>query len=143
MKHSKRSKILLAGTIAAYCLIGIEIIIMIIMIIMVYLDKTACRLSLQFNKLMFKMYFKDNSNITFLFDYIKIIIFVFLILAYICYFLKYVCHFWGIQYDIIKREKDLILTREGKLVVWLHKNFPNLTDRIILYEMAKEQDSPF
>ncbi len=37
---------------------------------------------------------------------IKIIIFVFLILAYICYFLKYVCHFWGIQYDIIKREKD-------------------------------------
>ncbi len=29
MKHSKRSKLLLAGTIAAYCLIGIEIIIMI------------------------------------------------------------------------------------------------------------------
>ena len=43
----------------------------------------------------------------------------------------------------VKKEKDLILTREGKLVVWLHKNFPSLTDRIILYEMAKESDSPF
>ena len=38
----------------------------------------------------------------------------------------------------VKREKNLILTREGKLVVWLHKNFPNLTDRIILHEMEKE-----
>ena len=43
----------------------------------------------------------------------------------------------------LKREKDLILTREGKLVVWLHKNFPGITDRIILQEMAKEQDAPF
>ena len=38
----------------------------------------------------------------------------------------------------IKREKNLILTGEGKLIVWLHKNFPSLTDRIILYEMEKE-----
>lgn len=44
---------------------------------------------------------------------------------------------------IIKKEKNLILTREGKLVVWLHKNFPSLTDRIILHEMAKEPDTPF
>ena len=42
-----------------------------------------------------------------------------------------------------KREKNLILTREGKLVVWLHKNFPNLTDRIIIHEMEKETDTPF
>jgi len=42
----------------------------------------------------------------------------------------------------LKCEKDLILTGEGKLVVWLHKNFPNITDRIILYEMEKEPDSP-
>ena len=42
-----------------------------------------------------------------------------------------------------KRERDLILTPQGKLVVWLHKNFPGITDRIILKEMAKEQDSPF
>jgi len=40
----------------------------------------------------------------------------------------------------LKRENNLILTREGKLVVWLHKNFPNLTDRIILYEMSKEPE---
>ena len=43
----------------------------------------------------------------------------------------------------VKREKDLILTREGRLVVWLHRFFPNLTDRIILYEMEKESGSPF
>jgi short-subunit dehydrogenase len=43
----------------------------------------------------------------------------------------------------LKRERDLILTPQGKLVVWFHKNFPSITDRIILHEMAKEQDSPF
>ncbi|RLD80190.1 MAG: short-chain dehydrogenase, partial [Bacteroidetes bacterium] len=43
----------------------------------------------------------------------------------------------------IKKEKNLILTREGKLVVWLHKNFPGITDRIILQEMEKEMDAPF
>jgi len=42
-----------------------------------------------------------------------------------------------------KRERDLILTPQGRLVVWLHKNFPGITDRIILHEMAKEQNSPF
>ncbi len=43
----------------------------------------------------------------------------------------------------LKRERDLILTSQGRLVVWLHKNFPGITDRIILHEMAKEPDSPF
>ena len=42
-----------------------------------------------------------------------------------------------------KRERDLILTQQGKLIVFLHKNFPNITDRIILHEMAKEPNSPF
>lgn len=41
----------------------------------------------------------------------------------------------------LKREKDLILTGEGKLAVWLHKNFPGITDRIILHEMKKEPDT--
>ena len=41
-----------------------------------------------------------------------------------------------------KRERDLILTNQGKLAVWLHRNFPGITDRIILNEMAKEPDSP-
>ncbi len=39
-----------------------------------------------------------------------------------------------------KRERDLILTNQGKLVVWLHKNFPSITDRIIINEMAKESN---
>ena len=43
----------------------------------------------------------------------------------------------------IKGEKDLVLTGEGRLVVWLHRHFPNLTDRIILHEMEKEVDAPF
>lgn len=43
----------------------------------------------------------------------------------------------------LKRERDLILTPQGRLVVWLHKNFPGITDRIILHEIAKEPDSPF
>ncbi|RLD48320.1 MAG: short chain dehydrogenase [Bacteroidetes bacterium] len=41
-----------------------------------------------------------------------------------------------------KRERDLILTNQGKLAVWLHRKFPGITDRIILNEMAKEPDSP-
>ena len=42
-----------------------------------------------------------------------------------------------------KKEKDLILTLEGKVVVWLHKNFPGIADRIILKEMAKEPGVSF
>ncbi len=41
------------------------------------------------------------------------------------------------------RNKNLILTHQGKLIVWLHKNFPNIADRLILLEMAKEPNSPF
>jgi short-subunit dehydrogenase len=43
----------------------------------------------------------------------------------------------------LNRKRDLILTQQGKLTVWLHKIFPSMTDRIILHEMAKELDSPF
>jgi len=41
-----------------------------------------------------------------------------------------------------KREKELILTVQGKFIVWLHKNFPSITGRLILHEMVKEPDSP-
>ncbi len=41
-----------------------------------------------------------------------------------------------------KRNRDLVLTSEGRMVVWLHKNFPDIADRIILHEMSKEKDSP-
>ncbi|MGB4204190.1 MAG: short chain dehydrogenase [Bacteroidetes bacterium HGW-Bacteroidetes-15] len=43
----------------------------------------------------------------------------------------------------LNRKRDLTLTLQGKLAVWLYKNFPGITDRIILYEMAKEPNSPF
>jgi len=43
----------------------------------------------------------------------------------------------------LKRKRYLILTQQGQLIVWLHKIFPSMTDRIILHEMAKEPDSPF
>jgi NADP-dependent 3-hydroxy acid dehydrogenase YdfG len=42
----------------------------------------------------------------------------------------------------LNRDKNLILTHQGKLIVWLHKNFPNIADRLILLEMAKEPNSP-
>ena len=41
-----------------------------------------------------------------------------------------------------KRERDLVLTSQGKLVVWLHKNLPGITDRILLHEMGKEPNAP-
>jgi hypothetical protein len=43
----------------------------------------------------------------------------------------------------INRDKDLVLTYEGKLFVWLYKNFPGISDRIILNEMAKEPNAKF
>ena len=43
---------------------------------------------------------------------------------------------------VYKRERDLILTSQGKLAVWLHRKFPEITDRIILFEMSREPDSP-
>ncbi len=42
-----------------------------------------------------------------------------------------------------KRYRDLILTNQGKLVVWLYNISPGITDRIILKEMSKEPDSVF
>lgn len=44
---------------------------------------------------------------------------------------------------VLERRRELILTSQGKLVVWLFRNFPRMTDRIIFREMAKEPGSPF
>ena len=41
------------------------------------------------------------------------------------------------------RYRDLILTNQGKLVVWLYNNFPQITGRIILNEMSKEPGLTF
>lgn len=43
----------------------------------------------------------------------------------------------------LKHYRDLILTNQGKLVVWLYNIFPGFTDRIILKEMSKEPDLTF
>lgn len=43
----------------------------------------------------------------------------------------------------IRREKDIVLTLEGKMLVWLRKNFPSISDRIILHEMTKEPNAKF
>ncbi len=43
----------------------------------------------------------------------------------------------------IKRKRNLVLTMQGKMAVWVYKNFPKLADRLIYNEMSKEPDSPF
>jgi short-subunit dehydrogenase len=43
----------------------------------------------------------------------------------------------------IKRKRDLVLTMQGKMAVWVYKNFPRLADKLIYKEMSKEPDSPF
>ncbi len=42
-----------------------------------------------------------------------------------------------------KKKRDLVLTTQGKLVVFLNKWFPGKMDNIVYREMAKEPDSPF
>lgn len=42
-----------------------------------------------------------------------------------------------------KRKRDLVLTTEGKLAVFLNKWVPGLMDKIVYNKMAKEKDSPF
>lgn len=44
---------------------------------------------------------------------------------------------------VLKRKRDLILTSNGKLTVWLNKFFPSFMDGIVYRHMAKEADSPF
>ncbi len=43
----------------------------------------------------------------------------------------------------VKRKRDLILTTQGKLAVWLNKIIPGRMDKIVYNVMAKEPDSPF
>lgn len=43
----------------------------------------------------------------------------------------------------IKRKRDIVLTRQGKLAVFLNKWIPGIMDGIVYKHMAKEKDSPF
>jgi dehydrogenase/reductase SDR family member 7B len=42
-----------------------------------------------------------------------------------------------------KRKRELIITFQGKLVVFLNKWFPAMMDKIVYNHMAKEPNSPF
>jgi dehydrogenase/reductase SDR family protein 7B len=43
----------------------------------------------------------------------------------------------------IKRKRDLVLTTQGKLTVFLNKWVPAFMDKMVYNHMAKEKDSPF
>lgn len=42
----------------------------------------------------------------------------------------------------IKRKRDLVLTTQGKLTVFLNKMFPSFMDKMVFNHFAKEKDSP-
>ena len=42
-----------------------------------------------------------------------------------------------------KRKRDIVLTTQGKLAVFLNKWMPGMMDNIVYNHMAKEKDSPF
>lgn len=48
-----------------------------------------------------------------------------------------------IYHAVVKRKRDLILTGNGKLTVFLNKFFPAFMDKMVYNHMAKEPDSPF
>ncbi|MBC5992584.1 SDR family oxidoreductase [Pontibacter cellulosilyticus] len=41
-----------------------------------------------------------------------------------------------------KRKRDLVMTTQGKMAVWVNKLFPSLADKLVFNVMAKEKDSP-
>ena len=43
----------------------------------------------------------------------------------------------------VKRKRDLVLTSQGKMTVFLNKWFPKFMDKMVYNHMAKEADSPF
>ncbi len=48
-----------------------------------------------------------------------------------------------VLHAVEKRRNAIVLTRQGKLTVWLNKFFPSLVDKLVFNHMAKEPDSPF
>ena len=49
----------------------------------------------------------------------------------------------SISYGIKKKKRDIVLTSQGKLVVFLNKWVPGWMDKKVYEHMAKEKDSPF
>ncbi len=48
----------------------------------------------------------------------------------------------AILIGIMKRKRDMILTLQGKMVVFLNKWIPGIMDRIVYNQLAREKDSP-
>lgn len=48
-----------------------------------------------------------------------------------------------IVFAVIKRRNTLVLTFQGRLLVFLNKFFPNLVDRLVFNNLSKEKNSPF
>lgn len=47
-------------------------------------------------------------------------------------------------YDAVKnRKREIILTSQGKLAVWINKLFPKLSDKLVYKTVVKEPGSPF
>ena len=42
-----------------------------------------------------------------------------------------------------KRQNSIVLTSQGKLLVFLNKFLPNLVDRLVFRSLSKEKKSPF
>ena len=44
---------------------------------------------------------------------------------------------------IQKRKNSIVLTTQGKLLVFLNKFLPKIVDRLVFKNLSKEQNSPF
>lgn len=49
---------------------------------------------------------------------------------------------WHIMNALRKRKRTLVMTREGKLIIFLNKIIPGLLDKIVYDQMAREDNSP-
>jgi short-subunit dehydrogenase len=47
-----------------------------------------------------------------------------------------------IYHAVMNRKRDLVLTNQGKLAVFLDKFFPSFMDKMVYKQMAKEINSP-
>ena len=48
-----------------------------------------------------------------------------------------------IFHAVVHRKRDLVLTKQGKLAVWLGRFFPSLSDKLVFKHMSSEPGSPF
>lgn len=48
-----------------------------------------------------------------------------------------------IFHAVVNRKRDLVLTKQGKLAVWLGRFFPSLSDKLVFKHMSSEPGSPF